>query len=42
MFAWIALHASILVTFLELFYRYFILPIKLFIIYILTTIGIPF
>ncbi len=36
------MHASILVTLLELLYRYFLLPIKLFIIYVLTTIGIPF
>ncbi len=36
------MHASILATLLELIYRYFLLPIKLFIIYLLTTFGIPF
>lgn len=36
------MHASILIDLLDLIYRYFILPIKLLIIYILTTLGIPF
>lgn len=36
------MHASILIDLLDLIYRYLILPIKLLIIYILTTIGIPF
>lgn len=36
------MQASILIHLLDLIYRYFILPIKLLIIYILTTLGIPF
>jgi len=36
------MHASILVMLLELIYRYFFLPIKLFIIYLITALGIPF
>lgn len=42
MFSYLLPHASILVTILELLYRYVGLPIKLFIMYILTAIGIPF
>ncbi len=42
MVTWIVLHASIIATLLEWIYRYIFLPIKLFIIYIITTFSIPF
>ena len=42
MFAGILIYASILANLLELIYRYFFLPIKLFIIYLITALGIPF
>lgn len=38
----VMLYASILIDLWDLIYRYLFLPIKLLIIYILTSIGIPF